>query len=68
MNANHLGLSNERNLLHKQTIAHKRAFFEVELSYQKMKFFILVRRQLKFKSDVTKLTKQNMFLKVIWVT
>lgn len=49
MNAAYIGLSLERHLLHKQVIVFKRVNFEVELSWQKMKFFILIKRVFKIK-------------------
>ena len=49
--ANHLGLSLDRTLLHLQTIVFKKATFDIELSWEKMKFFILVKRNLKVNND-----------------
>jgi hypothetical protein len=63
MKASHLGLSVDRRLVHLQTIVFKKATFDIELSWEKMKFFILVRRHLRNPDP----TVSHMFLKWIWV-
>jgi hypothetical protein len=48
----------ERTLLHNQHIVFKRrATFDVELSWDKMRFFIIIRRILKYNGEVKTLTK-----------
>lgn len=54
------GLSIDRNLLHMQTLVFKRGTFDIELSWLKQKFFILVQRNIH--------SKDEQFIKVLWVT
>lgn len=64
MKAAHLGLSLDRHLMHLQTLVFKKGSFDIEISWHKMKFNILIKRNLKQPDpEVT----DNLFLKQMWI-
>jgi hypothetical protein len=59
-----MGLNIDRNIIHIQTIMFNKGSFDIEISWEKMKFYILVKRNMKV---IDPKVENNLFLKQMWI-